>query len=286
MRALVTGGAGFVGSTLVDRLLAAGHAVDVVDDLSTGSLANLADARADRNHQLKVHQVDLRSSAVVDLIARRTPEVVFHLAARPGADVHANVLGSVHVLDGVRAAGSRKLVYAASGDTLYGDPDPESLPVRESAPHAPTTLHGVSKKVVLDYLGAYRSLHGVGYAALALATVYGPRQRHGVVADALAGRPVPDGTLDLVYVDDVVDALVRAADRGTDVLCNIGTGIETSTFDLCAKLGVEPVLAPGPPRRVCLDPTRAAVHLGWRPWTDVDAGVSEVLRFREHDHDR
>ncbi|CAN5732894.1 UDP-glucose 4-epimerase [soil metagenome] len=254
MRALVTGGAGFIGSTLVDRLLAEGHAVDVVDNLSTGSLANLADARADRRHELSVHQLDIRSPELVDLLVRRRPEVVFHLAAqadvrvsvaRPVFDAEVNVVGSLNVLEGARAAGARKVVFASSGGTIYGDPDPADLPVTEAHPQQPVSPYGVAKKVVGDYLHAYRVLHGLEFTALALANVYGPRQdphgEAGVVAifagKLLAGEPCTifgDGsqTRDFVYVDDVVDAFVRAASRGTGVLCNIGTATETSVLHL------------------------------------------------------
>src|SRR3954447_24311598 len=206
MRALVTGGAGFIGSTLVDRLLAEGHAVDVVDSLVTGSLANLAEARADRSHEFSFHQIDIREPSLVDLMARRKPEVVFHLAAqadvrvsvaRPQFDAEVNVVGSLNVLEGARAAGSRKVVFASSGGTIYGDPDPSLLPLKESTPQIPLSPYGVAKKVVGDYLQAYRALHDLEYTALALANVYGPRQNPhgeaGVVAifagRLLAGEP-------------------------------------------------------------------------------------------------
>ncbi len=311
MRAVVTGGAGFIGSTLVDRLLAEGHAVDVVDDLSTGSLANLADARADRGHELSVHQLDIRSPEVVDLLARRRPEVVFHLAAqadvrvsvaRPAFDAEVNVLGSINVLEGARAAGARKVVFASSGGTIYGDPDPADLPVTEAHPQQPISPYGVAKKVVGDYLHAYRVLHDLEFTALALANVYGPRQdphgEAGVVAifagKLLAGGPCTifgDGsqTRDFVYVDDVVDAFVRAASRGSGVLCNIGTATETSVLDLyrvmAAAAGREelaPVLAPARPgelARSALDPARARLHLGWAPWTTLEDGARAVLRW-------
>src|SRR3954453_15476862 len=184
MRALVTGGAGFIGSTLVDRLLAEGHAVDVVDDLSTGSLANLSESRADRSHQLTFHQLDIRHPDLVSLVERRAPEVIFHLAAqgdvrvsvaRPVFDAEVNVLGSLNILEGARAAGSRKVVFASSGGTIYGDPDPSLLPIKESSPQVPLSPYGVAKKVVGDYLQAYRTLHDLEYTALALANVYGPR---------------------------------------------------------------------------------------------------------------
>lgn len=310
MRALVTGGAGFIGSTLVDRLLAEGHAVDVVDDLSSGSLANLAEARADRGHDLKVHQIDIREPGVVDLIARREPEVVFHLAAqadvrvsvaRPAHDASINVIGSLNVLEGARLAGTRKVVFASSGGTIYGEPAPSELPVKESHPQQPVSPYGVAKKVVTDYLHAYRELHALEFTSLAMANIYGPRQdphgEAGVVAIfaglLLAGKPCTifgDGqqTRDFVYVDDAVDAFVRAADRGSGLLCNVGTGTETSVNELYAAMaaaaGVDAAPSHAPARpgelaRSCLDPGRAALHLGWEPWTDLSTGVTEVLRW-------
>ena len=171
----MTGGAGFIGSTLVDRLLAEGHAVDVLDNLSSGSLANLAEARSDRGNDFSFHQIDVRDPAIVELIARRRPEVVFHLAAQadvrvsvaePLLDAQINVMGSLHVLEGARAAGSRKVVFASSGGTIYGDIDPADLPVDESHPQRPVSPYGIAKKVVGDYLFAYRELHSLEYAAL------------------------------------------------------------------------------------------------------------------------
>ena len=136
MRTMVTGGAGFIGSNLVDRLLAEGHAVDVVDDLSTGSLANLAGARANPAHEMTFHQLDIRSGELVEMIARRRPEVIFHLAAqadvrvsvnRPVFDADVNILGTLRVLEGARALDSARVVFAASGGTLYGEIDPADL---------------------------------------------------------------------------------------------------------------------------------------------------------------
>src|SRR5580658_9226327 len=170
MKAMVTGGAGFIGSNLVDRLLAEGHAVDVVDDLSTGTLANLAAARTGRAHELTFHQLDVRSGELVEMIARRRPEVIFHLAAqadvrvsvkRPVFDADVNILGTLRVLEGARALDSARVVFAASGGTLYGEIDPVDLPVRESHPQRPLSPYGVSKKSALDYLVAYRELHSV-----------------------------------------------------------------------------------------------------------------------------
>src|SRR5438874_5886963 len=148
MRCLVTGGSGFIGSNLVDRLLAEGHDVDVVDDLSTGSLANLSEARGDRSNEINFHRIDVRSPALVDLIAHRRPEVVFHLAAqadvrvsvaRPAFDAEVNIIGSINVIEGARVAGARKVVLASSGGTIYAEPDPADLPVKESHPQAPVS---------------------------------------------------------------------------------------------------------------------------------------------------
>jgi UDP-glucose 4-epimerase len=308
VKALVTGGAGFIGSTLVDRLLAEGHGVDVIDDLSSGSLANLADARADRSHTFSFHQIDIREGAVTDLIARRKPDVVFHLAAqadvrvsvaRPAFDAEVNVVGSLHVLEGARQAGSRKVVFASSGGTIYGAPEPSDLPITEHQPQRPISPYGVAKKVVGDYLYAYRELHSLEFTALALANVYGPRQdphgEAGVVAifagRLLAGDPCTifgDGsqTRDFVFVDDVVDAFVRAADKGTGLLANIGTGVETSVnhlYDTMARAaGVDAPAVHAPARpgeldRSALDPGKAGLYLGWKPWTTLDEGARAVL---------
>jgi UDP-glucose 4-epimerase len=308
VRALVTGGAGFIGSTLVDRLLAEGHEVDVVDDLSTGSEANLAAAREAGGRRLAVHQLDIRSAEVVDHVARQEPEVVFHLAAqaavpvsvtRPVYDAEVNVVGTVHVLEGARAAGTRKVVYAASGGTLYGDPDPSRLPLDEANGRAPLSPYGITKAVALDYLAAYQVLHGLDWAAMALANIYGPRQdphgEAGVVAifarRLLAGercRLFDRGrnTRDYTYVEDVVDAFVRAADAG-DGVCNIGTGVETTTADLYAVVAeavgapdAEPELAPPRPgdlARSALDPGRAGAELGWQPQVSLQEGVARTV---------
>jgi len=310
MRMMVTGGAGFIGSTLVDRLLAEGHEVDVVDDLSSGSLANLAAARASAEGALTIHQIDICLPDTIELISRRRPEVIFHLAAqadvrvsveRPGFDAEVNIVGSLNILEGARIAGTGRVVFAASGGTLYGDPDAADLPLRESHSYRPLSPYGVSKKAVIDYLVAYRELHSLEFAALALANVYGPRQdphgEAGVVA-IFAQRLVEgvtvtiygDGeqTRDFVYVDDVVDGFVRAASRGGGLVCNIGTGRETSVNELyramAAEAGVDaaPVYAPlrpGEVHRSCLDIERAGIQLGWHPWTELGEGTRAVLEF-------
>jgi len=306
MKAMVTGGAGFIGSTLVDRLLAEGWRVDAVDDLSTGSLGNLANARSQPDRRFSFHRIDVASPGVMDLIAHRRPDVVFHLAAqadvrvsvaRPVFDATVNILGTLNVCEGAVAAGVGKVVFAASGGTLYGTPD--ELPVREGQPQAPESPYGVAKKAAGDYLYYYRQIRGLEYTALAMANVYGPRQDpHGEagVVSIFAGkvltheRPVIFGdgsqTRDFVYVDDVVDAFVRSVDKGGGLLMNIGTGIETSVqqlFDVMAKLtGYKQHARYDPPRagevqRSALDPSRAGIHLGWQPWTSLEEGVARTL---------
>jgi UDP-glucose 4-epimerase len=308
VKALVTGGAGFIGSTLVDRLLAEGHSVDVVDDLSTGTLTNLGDARSSKDADFTFHRIDIRTADVTDLIERRKPEVVFHLAAqmdvrvsveRPVFDAETNIIGSLNVLEGARRAGARKVVFASSGGTIYGDPDPVELPVRETHPQQPLSPYGVSKKAVGDYLVAYRQLHDLEFTALALANVYGPRQNPhgeaGVVAifgqRLLAGEACTiygDGTStrDYVFVDDVVDAFARSIDGGDGLLLNVGTGVETPLRGLYDAVAVAagstaaPVYAPPRPgelQRSALDPGRARIHLGWQPWTSLPDGLAATI---------
>jgi UDP-glucose 4-epimerase len=308
VRALVTGGAGFIGSNLVDRLLAEGHSVDVIDDLSTGSLGNLGDARSAGDFAF--HHADIRSSDVSDLIARRRPEVVFHLAAqadvrvsveRPAYDAEINVIGTLNVLEGCRRAEAARIVFASSGGTIYGDPAPSDLPLKESHPQQPVSPYGVAKKAAGDYLHAYRELHSLEFVALALANVYGPRQdphgEAGVVAifgsRLLAGEQCTifgDGnqTRDFIFVDDVVDAFARAATKGSGLLVNVGSGVETSVNELHATMvdaigsRARPVHAPartGELARSALDPGRAAIHLGWKPWTTLGEGVAAVFRW-------
>ncbi len=308
MRTLVTGGAGFIGSVLVDRLLAEGCTVDVVDDLSSGTLANLSEARSQPGRQMSFQRLDVANLEIADYIVRKKPEVVFHLAAqtrvdvsiaRPSFDAAVNIGGTLNVLEGCARAGTRKVCFTASGTTLYG-PTPE-MPTREGARWQPESPFGVSKKAALDYMHYYRELRGLEYSALALANVFGPRQdpEGGVVA-AFATRMVDhtpatikgDGlqTRDFVFVDDVVDALWRAATRAGGLVVNIGTGIATSVqavHDAMAALTgsrhaarYEPALT-GDIRSSALDPGRAEIHLGWKPWTPFGDGLAHTIEHFE-----
>jgi UDP-glucose 4-epimerase len=307
MRAVVTGGAGFIGSTLVDRLLAEGHAVTAIDNLATGRITNLDGARS-AGDRFAFVELDVRSADIPAVIADIAPEVVFHLAAqadvrvsveRPLFDAEVNVLGGLNVIEAARLAGARKVVVASSGGTIYGDPAAEDLPVDESHSQHPISPYGVAKKVIDDYLHAFRFLHGLNYTSLALANVYGPRQdphgEAGVVAifagRLLAGeecRIFGDGeqTRDFVFVNDVVDAFVRAATQADGVLCNIGTGVETSVNALyramadAAGVSHDAVYAPrrtGELERSSLNPGFAGQQLGWVPQTTLEAGAAATL---------
>ena len=288
----MTGGAGFIGSTLVDRLLAEGHHVDVVDDLSTGSLANLAgareQARAGGGGSLKIHQADVLDEGVVALVARRRPQVVFHLAGatakahRSAPDqVIRDVAGTVRVLDAAAAAGSRKIVCVAGARSQADE------------------VRGIPARAVHEYLAAYHDRHGLSHTTIVLPTVYGPRQTTTTessvvavfVARVRAGeRCVVHGdgtqTRDLLYVDDAIDALVKAMVHADGVTVEVGSGTQTSVAELqaaVARVGgtaVDVVTGErraGEPGEVRVDPRRAVSLLGWEPWTALDDGLVQTL---------
>jgi UDP-glucose 4-epimerase len=304
---LVTGGAGFIGSHLCDRLLAEGHRVVAVDDLSTGRIANLSEARGYSN-EFTFFNMDVRADGLLSLFERHRPEVMMHVAAQaavstsvedPVHDAAVNVMGLLNLMECCVKTGVRKVVYAASGGTLYGEP--RKLPVKETAIGRPVSPYGISKKVGIDYLAYYERQHGVAFTALALANVYGPRQNPdgeaGVVAifasRMLVGQTPTifgDGnqTRDYVFVDDVVHAFALAAGRGDGRLVNVGTGLETSVNGLSRLLAAlsgfsgQPAQGPARPgdlRRSALDPSLAEEVLGWRPWTHLEDGLGETVAY-------
>lgn len=306
MNCLVTGGAGFIGSHLVDALVARGDQVTMIDNLSTGRQAHV-----DRALEQGVvhHAVDIRdATAVMAVLDAVRPELVFHLAAqvdvrhsvqRPGDDALTNVVGTINVLEAARAVGASRVVNSSSGGAVYGEAD--ALPTPEEHPAKPLAPYGQSKYAAEGYCELYARLHGVSTISLRYSNVYGPRQdpygEGGVVAifcGCLRERRRPtvfgDGrqTRDWVEVSDVVRANLLAADCDAPGAVNIGRGEETSVLDLIAllkELGntealVEPKFAeerPGEVRRSCLDVARARRELGWQARINVVEGLRTLL---------
>ena len=310
---LVTGGAGFIGSHVCDRMLAEGHRVIAVDDLSAGRIANLGEARG-YGKEFTFYNMDVRAEGLRTIFERHRPEFVMHLAAQAGVrpsvedpkhDADVNVMGTLNVLDCAVHVGARKVVYAASGGTIYGEP--RRTPVKETAALGarPLSPYGVSKKVADDYLRFYHRYRGLDYTALALANVYGPRQdptgEAGVIAifsnKMLAGEAPTifgDGnqTRDYVFIDDTVHAFALAMEKGSGRMINIGTGLETSVNGLYRMLAEitgftgQPGSGPLPPgelRRIALDIALANEALGWRPWTHLEDGLKETVAHMRGD---
>jgi UDP-glucose 4-epimerase len=307
VRTLVTGGAGFIGSNLVDALLARGDAVTVVDDLSTGRRENLDEGLA---NGATLVEADVRDRAAMEELAgRERPEVVFHLAAQidvrksiadPAFDAAVNVGGTANVLEAARAAEARRFVFVSTGGAIYGEGEGQRLPLDESAPVEPFSAYGQSKFAAEGYLALYERLYGLSSVALRLGNVYGPRQdplgEAGVIAIFCGrlregARPVVFGdgrqTRDYIYVGDVVAAALAAAESEAGGPINIGTGIETDVLELARQLGelggaegFEPELAPprtGEVQRIAIDPSRAERELGWRARTGLEDGLRLTL---------
>jgi UDP-glucose 4-epimerase len=314
MRTLVTGGAGFIGSALVDRLVRDGHEVTVVDDLSTGRLENLADAFASGTAHLA--EADLAGPELAGVVAEARPQVVHHLAAQidvrrsvadPLHDARVNILGTIAVASAALDAGCRRLVFASSGGTVYGEPEPSALPIDERYPPGVTNPYGVAKRSAEDYLASFAELHGLEPVSLRLGNVYGPRQdphgEAGVVAifcnRLLADEPVTvfgDGrqTRDYVFVEDVVDAFLAAGEHpdAPGARLNVATGVETSVLELYAGLrevagfGGEPTFAPPRPGelgRIALDCAEAGRVLGWQAKVDLREGLSRTWAWAFQD---
>lgn len=304
-RAVVTGGAGFIGSHLVDRLVAEGREVRVIDNLVSGEqrLPFLSSAG------VRVDRTDIREPAAAQLIEDFRPDEVYHLAAQmdvrrsvadPIYDADVNVLGTLRILGAAVKVGAR-VMTASSGGCIYGEADPARFPLDEDTPKNPDSPYGITKSVMDDYLRFYRDTAELQFVNLALGNVYGPRQdpagEAGVVAifglRLLKGEPCyifGDGkqTRDFVFVGDVVEAFLAASAKGEGETFNIGTGMETSVNDLYAALaaicgvdaapGYKPA-RPGELDRSCLSSAKAAKLLGWSPGKDLHEGLAETVDF-------
>ena len=301
MKILVTGGAGFIASHVVDAFVNAGHDVAIVDDLSTGKRENV-------NPRARLYVLDLRDSGLAQVFAEWKPDVVSHHAAKasvresmvePVLYADVNISGGVKLLEMCRRFGVRKIIYASTGGALYGDP--QYLPADEAHPIGPLDPYGVSKAALEYYLPIYHQQHGVAFTTLRYANIYGPRQdpygEAGVVAifsrRMLAGeQAIINGNgeqeRDFVYVGDVAQANLLALDRGDGGTFNLGTGIGTSINDLFARLkaitGYTLPDAHGPPKageafKVYLQADKARRELGWQPTVDLDRGLRLTVDY-------
>jgi UDP-glucose 4-epimerase len=288
-RALVTGGAGFIGSNLVDALLDRGREVTVLDDLSSGGLHNLVGAF---NRGATLVDGCVTDPDAVRRAMQPRPDTVFHLAAQidvrravadPARDATVNLLGTITVLEQARSAGVRRFILASTGGAIYGDA--AVVPTPETAEPCPLSPYAAGKEAAERYCALYSRMHGIEAFTLRLANVYGPRQdprgEAGVVARFCAGADTIFGdglqTRDFVYVGDVVEAFLAAAGSPRQGLCNISTGVETTVLELAELLGIAPRFAPERPgevRRSCLDPARARLVLGWAARTPLREGLA------------
>jgi UDP-glucose 4-epimerase len=301
LKILVTGGAGFIGSNVVDALVDLGNKVVVVDNLSSGLPDNL-------NPKAKFYEMDIRDEKLGEVFEREKPEIVDHHAAQidvrksgedPIADAEANILGSLNLITNCVHFGVKRIIYASTGGAIYGDP--EYLPADENHPVNPISQYGVSKHAVEHYLHLYSIINGLDYVALRYSNVYGPRQNPygeaGVVAifaiQMLTGKQPTifgpgDKTRDYAHVSDIVEANILALHRGKNAIYNIGTGLETSDqeiFDtLASVLGYKgkPIYAPvrkGEVYRIALNCTKANKELGWSPKLSLKEGIAVTAEY-------
>ena len=306
MRIVVTGGAGFIASHIVDAYIKEGHEVHVIDDFSTGQRANL-------NPRATVHTLDITAPEAAALVREFKPAVLSHHAAQmdvrrsvedPTFDARTNILGFVNLLEAAKVAGVKKVIFSSSGGAVYGDQEP--IPANEEHATLPLSPYGVSKLAGELYLGYYHSAFGLPYVALRYANVYGPRQSSkgeaGVVAifisRLLAGEPPVingDGrqTRDYVYVADVVRANLSALATSYVGGVNIGTGIETDVVTICeglrAGVGFRSAAVHGPAkageqRRSCLDISLARKVLDWCPEMDLKTGLERTVAYYRDAH--
>lgn len=302
---LVTGGAGFIGSTLVDRLLADGHQVAVVDNLSSGKRDYL-------NPQATFYEVDICAPELESVFATEQPEFVYHLAAQidvrlsvddPVFDNQVNAVGALRVLDNCRRHDVKKIIFVSTGGAIYGEA--EEIPTSENAPTYPLSPYGIHKLTTEKYCKFFHEVYGLDYTILRFANIYGPRQYKGGEAGvvsifidrAVSGEPCiinGDGlqTRDYVYIDDVVNALASAKDVTYQGEINIGRAQEVSLLDIVAAIKAAGVVfdpehgpaKPGEQRRSVLSYARAKEVLNWEPRIGLEEGVYRTLAWTKKQH--
>jgi len=302
LRILVTGGAGFIGSHVVDRFIELGHEVRVFDDLSSGR-------REFVNAAAPLVIGDLADDAAVErCVAEFRPEIVDHHAAQidvrhsvddPVHDARTNILGGLALLRSCTRHGVKKFVYASTGGALYGEA--RFLPATEEHPVNPESPYGASKHTVEHYLHLWRLLHGLDYTVLRYPNVYGPRQNPhgeagvnaifiGLMLEGRRPRIFGDGTAvrDYLFVTDVVDANVLALERGSGEIVNLGTGVGTSVNDIVRELqdiigfreaAIHDAPRPGEIQRIYLDASRARRVLGWEPRVEFAEGLRRTVEW-------
>lgn len=307
MKILVTGGAGFIGSHLVDRLIKENHKVAVIDNLSAGRRENL-------NKKAKFYQLDILDSEVSEIFKKEKPEAVFHFAAQidvrksvknPVEDAKINILGTLNILENCRKISVKKSIFASSGGAIYGDTD--IVPTPETHPENPESPYGIAKLTVEKYLYFYQKTFSLNYIALRLANVYGPRQNSkgegGVIAifcDKMLRNEQPvingDGTQtrDFIFVADVVNVALKSltyrgrASAKSGLVYNVGTGKETNINEIFRKIkeltgsDCQEIHGPaklGEQKRSCLDYSKAKEELNWQPKYSLEEGLRETIRW-------
>ena len=301
MRVLVTGGAGFIGSHIVDRLVQEGHKVSVIDNLSTGKTENL-------NREAEFYKLDIENPRIEKVLKKEKPEVICHLAAQmdvrrsvadPAFDAKTNIIGMINLLEYAVRNGARKVIFSSTGGAIYGEGG--HYPTAEDHPARPVSPYGISKLTGEHYLFYYQVMYGLNYTALRFANIYGPRQdpfgEAGVVAIFTKkmlknDQPLINGngmqTRDYVYVEDVVNAVMLALENNVNDTFNVGTGVETTVNDLFRLLveltgsNVREMHGPakkGEQMRSCLSFDKIKKTMEWEPSIPLRTGLANTVEF-------
>ncbi|MEK9135098.1 MAG: NAD-dependent epimerase/dehydratase family protein [Patescibacteria group bacterium] len=301
MKCLVTGGAGFIGSHLVDKLIKERHGVAIIDNLSSGRKENL-------NPKAKFYKFDICDPAISRIFRKEKPVYVFHFAAHiearesvkdPIFDAKINILGSLNILENCRKFNVKKIIFASSGGEIYGDA--KKIPTPENYPPAPLSPYGISKLAVEKYLDAYRRLFGISYLALRFGNIYGPRQNPNGEAGVMAifiskmlkkEQPLIHGdgkqTKDYIFIEDAINASFSAFKNNYEGIINIGTGKETDVLDIFTEIkkltnssvGRKHIASPACGfKRGCLSVRKAKNELGWRPKFNIKNGLKKTVEW-------